>query len=143
MNVKKMMSWALPLALMALVTGGCQRSTTHDPQRAVSYLTGKLDLDTAQQTRLTDILEAYAAGHGAHAGERDRTHAEVTALLRRESLDPASVEHAVDQGVDRVAAQFRAFGTVLSEVHALLTPEQRDKLADLIEKHAGKRHRFH
>jgi len=138
MNVKKVMTWALPLALVALVTGGCQRGAAHDPERAAGYLSAKLDLDPAQQTRLTDILENHAATHGAHGGERDRMHAEVTGLLRRDRLDPGTVEQTIGEGVDRVAAHFRQAGAVLTEIHSLLTPEQRDKLARLIEKHAGK-----
>jgi len=112
-----------------------------DPAEVAAFVTGRVedaldDLDATpdQRARILAVkdrlLEAAKGLHGDRAG----THDALLAAWKAETPDRA----ALDALVDRRAGEMTAFAHQLVdagvEVHAILTPEQREKLARKVER---------
>ncbi|MFQ5509248.1 MAG: Spy/CpxP family protein refolding chaperone [Leptospirillia bacterium] len=143
MNLKTLIPWAIPLALMAMTATGCGRHSAHNPERAVAYITKKLDLAPDQQTRVSGILEGLVADQGAHKAVRSEIYADVVEQLRSDTFDTAHLNRRIDAATAGMEDHFRKVSGALAEVHAALTPEQREKLAALMVKHQDRGHRRH
>jgi protein CpxP len=133
----------LAVGLVALTGfgGGICHRHGRDPAAVASFVTGRVedtldDLDATpeQRTRILAVkdrlLEAAKGLHGNHAA----THETLLAAWRAETPDAAAL-HAL---VDGRAAELKAFAHEvvdgLVEVHAILTPEQREKLTRKAER---------
>jgi len=108
------------------------------PERMASMMTRRLDLDEAQAEQVSNII---AAAKPEFDSLREKGHA------NREAMRDLNVEDAdydaklqnlsADQGeLATSASELR--GRIRAEVHAVLTPEQREKMAA-----AGERGRDH
>lgn len=112
------------------------------PERLVKHLTRKLDLDQAQQQQIENIVSAAKPEIGAL---RDRAAANRNAM---HELDINASNHdarlnvlATEKGAI-ATEQALLHGRLKSEIHAVLTPEQKQELAasagkmrDRIQKH--------
>ena len=134
------------LAATALVGGaltltGCHHRC-HDPKRAQAFLTSRVDdlLDDVKATdaqrqqihAVTDPL--IARGKALHEGHTAQK-TELLALWRSDQPDAARL-HAL---VDARAAAMKGFvdeaADAALQIHAILTPEQREQLARKLERH--------
>ena len=92
-----------------------------------------------QKTQLTSTFEGIHQAHSAARTERQANKPDfkpLADLFRAETFDQAKVravmaEHKADKQ-DRKAEHGQEFGSVLAEIHDILTPEQRGILADKI-----------
>ncbi|WP_411821424.1 Spy/CpxP family protein refolding chaperone [Leptospira sp. 'Mane'] len=103
-------------------------------------LTSKLDLDDAQKAKLESIKAELIAKHKVNRPKHDTWITEITSQIRNEKIDTKALDklHADREAQHLEMRKF--FQTKLIEFHAVLKPEQRTKLADLITEFA-KKHR--
>ena len=104
----------------------------------VEQLCEKVTCTDDQKAQLTEV---FTAAHEARKAAKDsREEPDFTAvadLLRADTLDAAKLRETIAAGkVDheqREVERDNSFGSMMAEVHAILTPEQRGVVADLIE----------
>ncbi len=101
-------------------------------------LTSKLDLDEAQQTKLQSIKTELVAKHKELKPKRDAWMTEVISQIRKDTVDVKSLEKvSAEQDVRHIEMR-KFFQAKMIEFHAVLKPEQREKLAELVEKFSKK-----
>jgi Spy/CpxP family protein refolding chaperone len=101
-------------------------------RRPLRFLAYKLDLDEKQVTELAKILDQLKTERAQAAVDDRRTLADFADAVGAEAFD---VGRASAGGERRVAAAHRlrdAVGTALSQIHAMLNPDQRGRLAYMI-----------
>jgi Spy/CpxP family protein refolding chaperone len=101
-------------------------------RRPLRFLAYKLDLDEKQVTELAKILDQLKTERAQAAVDDRRTLADFADAIGAEGFDAAK---ATAGGERRVASASRlkdAVGTALSQIHAMLNPDQRGRLAYMI-----------
>ena len=101
-------------------------------RRPLRFLAHKLDLDEKQVMTLARILDGLKTERAQAAVDDRRTLSEFADALSADRFDGA---RAAAAGQRRVESTQRLGATILrslEEIHAMLTPEQRVRLAHLI-----------
>jgi len=101
-------------------------------RRPLRFLTYKLGLDEAQVTALARILDELKTERAQAAVDDRRTLAALADALSAEAFDEGRALEGADlrrKGADRLAG---SVVKALGRIHALLRPEQRERLAYLI-----------
>jgi Spy/CpxP family protein refolding chaperone len=101
-------------------------------RRPLRFLAHKLDLDEKQVVLLARILDELKTERAQAAVDDRRTLAEFADALAGEQFDSAK---AASAGERRVESHKRLRDTLihsLGQIHAMLNPEQRERLAHLI-----------
>jgi hypothetical protein len=126
---------------MALsLLGACRH---HSPEEKVDYLVSemsdRLDLNPAQIEQLNQIKEEILQKTTAMRESREKGFQAILDEFGREQID---TEHLMDLALDRLdnfEALLPFFLEKLDEFHQLLTPAQREKLLETIEKMKARR----
>lgn len=135
---------ALSLALVALTGfhGGCgARHHGRDPAEMAGFVTGRVDdvlddLDATpeQRARVHAVKDRLLAdGASLHGGRRE-VHDALVAAWRSTTPDAAKLHALVDARIDAMRALAHQAVDSGVEVHGVLTPEQREKLARKAER---------
>ena len=101
-------------------------------RRPLRFLAHKLELNDKQIAELAKILDELKTERAQAAVDQRRTLADFADALSAETFDGAKTAAAGDR---RVATATRLRGAVvraLQQIHAMLTPAQREQLAYLI-----------
>ncbi|TGN19682.1 Spy/CpxP family protein refolding chaperone [Leptospira idonii] len=101
-------------------------------------LTSKLDLDDAQKAKLESIKAELIAKHKEVRPKHDGWITEVTAQIKNDKIDTKALDKMSAERDSHHTEMRKFFQQKLVEFHAVLKPEQRTKLAELIEKFASK-----
>lgn len=130
-------------AIAALVMTGCHHATPEQrAERVVQHLVSTLDLDAVQ----TEKLQKMKAEFLARRPEMKKMQAETMADLKEMMLSPVVEEARLNSRREKVQAHagdmIRFVFARFTELHDLLTPEQRVKLVAEMEKHAEKHHHW-
>ena len=126
--------------LIAMSLGACRRHCGgHGPisEKHLTYiskkLASKLDLDDAQKAKLESIKTEIAAKLGTFKSMRKDVQLELVNQLKSDKFDDQKVAKLFESK-EKEWVETRKFLTAkMSEFHAMLKPEQRKKLAGLIE----------
>lgn len=125
-------------ALLAMGLGGCGRFHHHTPQERadclVQKIVARLDLDQGQQQQLKRIEGEVLAKGAEMRAHREGDFAELIALLKSDQIDPTRFKIDVDLHQARAHELVAFIGEKFREFHDLLTPEQRQKAAQLLEE---------
>jgi len=119
---------------------GCRRHHSHEDMadKFISRLDRELDLDDTQmdvlETAKTDLLEKVNRIHGGH----DDFKAEIKAQLEADTFNPEDLEIQIADKRAKMGELIQTALTRLAQLHATLSPEQKDKLIQLIEEHEGR-----
>jgi len=138
---------ALPLVFTGLI-GGLMLSCCHGKGRAggrgvfhkehakwiEKKLIKELDLDEKQQKVLNRIHDELTARQEECGPVHQRMKESILSKIRRESLDKDALKESFQSGKECKEDMHEFFLSKMAEFHAVLTPEQRDKLADKIGK---------
>jgi Spy/CpxP family protein refolding chaperone len=104
------------------------------------HLTPKLALDADQQKEFEamarDLLEKGKALHQL----RETAREEMVGILREETLDRDRIEKLAASHRDQISGFITEASGQLTDFASTLSPEQRQKLADVIEEHHGRWH---
>lgn len=101
-------------------------------RRPLRFLAHKLDLDEKQVAALVRILDELKTERAQAAVDERRSLAEFADAVGGESFDAAKAASAGERRVQSAARLRAALIQALQEIHALLTPEQRERLSYLL-----------
>src|SRR5262249_20582102 len=101
-------------------------------RRPLRFLAHKLDLDEKQVAALVRILDELKTERAQAAVDDRRSLAEFADAVAGEAFDPAKAASAGERRVQSAARLRDTVTRALEQIHALLSPEQRERLAYLI-----------
>jgi Spy/CpxP family protein refolding chaperone len=130
-------------ALLALVVSGCcHRTPEQRAEHVVKHLVETLKLDAAQTEKLEKIKGEFLARQAGIRNMREESMKEAREMMMSPQIDPATLnahrEKRQAQARDLIGFFFDKF----AEIHDMLTPEQRNKLAGEMEKYASRAHHW-
>jgi len=121
--------------------GGFHGSCGHDPQRleevAREHLDEALDeLDATddQRAQVTALADRLLPQIRELVGEHRRVHEELRTAWSQETLDPAPLHALVDSRSEAFTRFAHEVVDAAAELHEVLTPEQRARLAERWER---------
>jgi len=138
--VKRRMTIMIMLvAVTAVMVSGCHRTPEQKAEHMVKYIAAELKLDDTQKARMEKIKDEFLAKRPEMSKLREETVKEANELMRSTEIDKARLNALLERNkafandmIGFVAAKF-------TEIHDMLTPEQRDKLVNMIEKYHRER----
>jgi Spy/CpxP family protein refolding chaperone len=106
--------------------------------RFVGEMEKELALTKDQSTRIRAILgkNPVAPPHGMEPGMAE--HRDLAAQLRSGTVDTVALNRGFEARVAEMRARHASMVSKFAAIHAVLTPEQRKKAADLLEKRMAK-----
>jgi periplasmic protein CpxP/Spy len=131
----KLTNLTVLMALSALVVTGCYRTPEQRAEYYVQHMAKELKLDDAQKAKLEKIKEEFLARRPEMAKMREETVKEANELMRSSEIDKTKLEALTSKNQAQVDDMIRFISAKFTEIHDMLTPEQRDKLVTMIEKH--------
>ncbi|MBI5895220.1 MAG: Spy/CpxP family protein refolding chaperone [Desulfobacterales bacterium] len=121
---------------------GCFRGRNWTPEEKVahvkSWATQELALSEAQQVELERMLTAMADKHATMRGMRTDVKKALLDELRKDQVRPEDLKQLVEAKRPAFEELLYLAATNLAAFHALLTPEQREKLIARLESHQGR-----
>ncbi len=101
-------------------------------RRPLRFLAHKLDLDDKQITALVRILDDVKTERAQAEVDDRRALAEFADAVAGDGFDASKAASAGERRVQSAARLRETLTRALEEIHAMLTPEQRQRLAYLI-----------
>ncbi len=101
-------------------------------RRPLRFLAHKLDLDDKQVAAMVRILDELKTERAQAAVDDRRSLAEFADAMAGESFDGARAASAGERRVQSAARLRDALVRALGEIHALLNPEQRERLSYML-----------
>jgi Spy/CpxP family protein refolding chaperone len=101
-------------------------------RRPLRFLAHKLELDEKQVVQLARILDELKTERAQVAVDERRTLAEFADSLGAEQFDGAKASAARDRRAESNKRLNETLVKSLQQIHAILNPEQRQRLAHLI-----------
>jgi Spy/CpxP family protein refolding chaperone len=101
-------------------------------RRPLRFLAYKLELEDAQVSELARVLSDLKTERAQAAVDHRRSTAGFADSIAGDTFDAAKVTQVADERVATAARLRDAVVKALGRIHALLKPEQREKLAYLI-----------
>jgi Spy/CpxP family protein refolding chaperone len=101
-------------------------------KRPLRFLARKLDLDEQQITALVRILDDVKTERAQAEVDDRRALAEFADAVAGDAFNASKATSAGERRVQSAARLRETLTRALEEIHALLTPEQRQRLAYLI-----------
>ena len=101
-------------------------------RRPLRFLAYKLELERPQVEQLVKILDELKTERAQAAVDDRRSLAEFADAVAGENFDAAKAAAGADRRVETAKRLKEAVVRALQQIHAMLTPDQRAKLAYLI-----------
>ncbi len=114
----------------------------HDGQHRVDIIAEVLDLDEAQKEKLQAVHSTMKEARQSFRDVRLQTIDEVLGLITSETLDQGQVQHIVKRHQALVNDFAPRVTAKIAEFHAVLTPAQKSKAAEFIEKWKSRMERW-
>lgn len=124
----------LGVGLGSLVSGCRHRSPEQRAEWVVKKISNELDLTDAQKPKLQAVADFIVTERKAQEAQREETFTFAMAQVRGERLDKTEIERRVNRKLDEMKQKAPRLVDLVSEFHASLTPEQREKAASKLEK---------
>jgi len=122
-------------ALAALVLTGCFRTPEQRAEYMVKRMASELALNDTQKAQLEKIKDEFLARRPEMAKMREETVKEANELMRSAEIDKARLNVLVEKSQTGAIDMIRFVTAKFTEIHDMLTPEQREKLVKHIEEH--------
>lgn len=122
-------------ALAALVLTGCYRTSEQRAEYMVKRMSSELDLNNTQKAQLEKIKDEFLAKRPEMAKMREETVKEANELMRSAEIDKTRLNALVEKSQTGAIDMIRFVTAKFTEIHDMLTPEQREKLTKHIEEH--------
>ncbi len=131
-------------ALVALIVSGCCRYKTPEQraERVVQHLVSTLKLDPDQAAKVEKMKEEFLARRPDMVKEREESFKDIKEMMLSPEIDQARLKARTEKIEAHADDLIRFISAKLAELHDILTPEQRAKLVDEMEKHAQRAHRW-
>ena len=135
--MKAILALIMGAAVLAAGCGRCHGDWAEKyAGKLVKKLGSKLDLDGAQKAKLEAVKTTLLAKHAEMKGKRAGHLNDVLGLIRAEKLDKAKVNALIDEAQKARAEAKDKLLDQVADFHDSLRPEQREKLAKLVEDKA-------
>ncbi len=105
-------------------------------RRPLRFLAWKLDLTAEQLENAARVLERLKIERAQAAVDQRRSAADLADAVEHEAFDNAQADAATEKRVTAALAVQRAVAKALAELHGILEPDQRRRLAMLIRTRA-------
>lgn len=130
--------------LLTLVVAGCCRHRTPEQraERVVKHLVTTLKLDADQTAKLEKMKEEYLTRRPDMVKMREETMKDFKELMLSPQLDQAKLNARREKIQAHTGDLIRFVTDKFAELHDMLTPEQRSRLVEEMEKHAHRAHRW-
>ncbi len=129
-------------ALTALFLAACYH---HTPEQRAEYLvkrmSAELSLNEVQKAQLEKIKNEFLAKRAEMPKLREETVKEANELMRSAEIDKTRLNALTEKNQAQANDMISFITAKFTEIHDMLTPEQREKLVKHIEEHMQKRHR--
>ena len=131
-------------ALLAVVVSGCwyHKTPEQKAEHAVQHLVTMLKLDAAQTAKLEKIKEEFLARRPDMMKMREESFKDVKEMMLSPQLDQAQLNARTEKIQSNAGDMIRFVSAKFAELHDMLTPEQRSKLVEEMEKHAQRAHHW-
>jgi Spy/CpxP family protein refolding chaperone len=130
-------------ALAALVLSACYHRT---PEQRAEYLvkrmSAELSLSDGQQAQLEKIKNEFLARRAEMPKLREETVKEANELMRSAEIDKTRLNALTEKNQTQANDMIRFVTDKFTEIHDMLTPEQREKLVKHIEEHMHNEHHW-
>jgi Spy/CpxP family protein refolding chaperone len=132
-------------ALLAPGISGASRGWGHrDPERvkqhvsmAADWLLYKVEASDDQKAKVQSILDQTLDDLQALHPDRDAMHEQIKSLLTAETIDRDAIERLRGEQLERFDLASRRISAAIADVAEVLTPAQRQELADLADSFHG------
>ena len=135
---KRLLLVAGTIVLLAAI-GACRPWKHKSPEERAEWMSKRvakeLDLNDTQKQTLTRIKEELLAKHRAEKPRMEEQLADLNQLIRSESVDKAKLGDLRKKHQAHREAMEAFFIEKAVEFHKVLTAEQRNKAADMLQKH--------
>jgi Spy/CpxP family protein refolding chaperone len=127
--------------MTALILSSCYRTPEQRAEHLVKHLAAELKLDDSQKAKLEKIKDEFLARRPEMIKMREETVKEANDLMRSAEIDRTRLNVLAEKNQTQVNDMIRFVFAKFTEIHDMLTPEQREKLVVMIENHmTDKRH---
>lgn len=135
---------ALLALLLALVAGCCygHRTPEQRAEHIVKHLVGTLKLDAAQTEKLEKIKDEFLVKHAGIRSTREESMKEAREMMMSPQIDQAKLNALIEKRQAQANDLIRLVAAKFTEIHDMLTTEQRNKLAGEMEKFASRAHHW-
>ncbi len=127
-------------AVAALVFTGCYRTPEQKAEHFVTYMVSELGLNDNQKAQLEKIKDEFLVKRPEMAKLREETVREANELMRSADIDKTKLDALVEKSQTQANDMLRFVAARFTEIHDMLTPEQREKLVAHIEKYGKHGH---
>ena len=137
--------WTIVTILLVAAIGtlfiGCKRhwGGFYTPEERITHVIDKiekeLNLDAAQKEELQQITWEIKDKIANMKEDRKSKHQELVILIRKEQITADDIDTLMMQHHQKMENIVEFAGQRFIRFHTLLTPEQREKLATMIETH--------
>ncbi|MBN2440302.1 MAG: Spy/CpxP family protein refolding chaperone [Spirochaetales bacterium] len=100
----------------------------------------ELNLTDAQSETLKQIAEEVKEKMKTLHGNKEENHEKIKGLITSDYVSPEDVIALIDSHLPQVEEMKIFMAQKIAEIHGLLTPEQRMKLVEFLEKQAKEGH---
>jgi len=122
-------------ALTALVLTGCYRTPEQRAEDMVKHMSSELALNETQKAQLEKIKDEFLARRPEMTKMREETVKEANELMRSSEIDKTRLDALTEKSKTEANDMIRFVSAKFTEIHDMLTPEQREKLTKHIEEH--------
>jgi len=138
----KLLKRVMFIGITCLTLSGCQHSqhriAHHDPARALEHLSESLDLSETQRSEVAKFVKELSAQEKELESMKRSWYDEAAAQLKNPTIDQKRLDAFIVLQKDQTGEIMGKAAKVFVRFHGVLTPEQRQKLADELYSHAVK-----
>jgi len=136
--VKNPLLLLLLIPFAALSLASCDRFSHHKGHgywidKKISHVADKLDLTEPQEKQLLAIKDEVKAMHQKHR-QGNNWHEGLIAEIKKDKIDPKTIEQMAQAHQSHRQEMMTLLAQRLSDFHATLSKEQKEKLIQLLEK---------
>jgi Spy/CpxP family protein refolding chaperone len=135
------------ITTVLLMLTGCYRhidrwhSSEKNPDRLTNYIEKELELNEEQRTQLNMTIANLMAKKEEILEEDNSLRDEIFAQLSSEKVRARDLNEVISLHMKEIEDLTKSFVFNLTEFHRTLTPEQKEKFANLIEVHQNRGHK--
>lgn len=133
------------LANIAFGASSCdqERSPTERATKVAIHMLDDVDASDEQRGQVKSIIEAHSATLNALRESGRKLHQETRRLLSAPTIDRNAIENLRQQQVASMDKRSREMTAMLADIAEVLTPEQRQQLADKMKDRFERHHGHH
>ncbi len=129
--------------LSALVITGCCRKTPEQrAEHVVKHLVSTLNLNAEQTAKVEKMKEEFLARRPDIRKMREESMADLKEMMLSAQIDQTKLNARTEKIQSHAGDMIKFLSAKFAELHDILTPEQRAKLAAEMEKHAERHHHW-